>query len=150
LASTHAPAPSTRGPSATARRFGYLLAIGANAVALWIAHQLLAWQWPGFLTDDFAQVLGLVTASLIASMAVNAGFLVRDRGRVRALGDLVTAALGLAVSLRLWSVFPFDFSTYDTDWSWLFRVGLGVGIVGTVIAVIVQVVRLIGPARSVR
>jgi hypothetical protein len=145
VASTHTPALATRRPSPAARRFGYLVAIAAHAVMLWIAHRLLEWQWPGFLTDDFAEVLGLVSASLIAGMIVNAGFVVHDEGRFRALGDLVTAAFAFAVGLRLWNVFPFDFAAYESDWSWLLRVGLAVGIGGTVIAMIVQVIRLIGP-----
>jgi hypothetical protein len=145
MVSTHAPAPSTRRPSAAARRFGYLVAIAAHVVMLWIAHRLLEWGWPGFLTEDFAVVLGVISASLVAGMVVNAGFVLHDEGRFRALGDLVTAAFALAVSLRLWSVFPFDFTGYETDWSWLLRAGLAVGIGGTVIAIIVQLVRLIGP-----
>jgi hypothetical protein len=145
MATTQAPASSAHRRSGASRRFGYLVAIVGHAVMLWIAHHLLEWQWPGFLTDDFVGVLGLISASLIAGMVVNAGFLLHDRGRFRALGDLVTAAFALAVSLRLWSVFPFDFSAYDTDWSWLLRVGLAVGIGGTVVAMIAHVVKLIGP-----
>jgi hypothetical protein len=134
---------TTRRPSAPARRFGYLVAIAVNAVMLWAANQLLAWGWPGFLTEDFAQVLPLINASLIASMVVNAGFLVRDRGRVRALGDLINAVFGVAVSVRLWSVFPFDFVGYDTDWTGVVRVALVLGIVGTSIAVLVHLVKLV-------
>ncbi len=144
MTSTLAPAPgtATRRPTA-ARRFGYVIGIAVNAVMLWAAYQLLDWQWPRFLTDDFAHVLPLLAVSLVVGMVVNAGFLVRDRGRFRAAGDLVTAAFGMAVSARMLAVFPFDFAGYATDWSWLARVALVVGIVGTAIAVIVNVVKFI-------
>jgi hypothetical protein len=42
-------------------------------------------------------------------------------------------------------VFPFEFTGYDNDWSWLFRTGLVVGIGGTVIAIMVNVVKLVRP-----
>jgi hypothetical protein len=134
---------ATRRPSIAARRFGYLAAIAVDVVVLWVVHQLLGWGWPAFLTEDFEEVLPLISASLIASMVVNAGFLVRDRGRFRALGDLINAAFGMAVSLRMWAVFPFDFSGYDTDWGWALRVALGVGIVATSIGALVNLVKLI-------
>jgi hypothetical protein len=141
---TVAQAPSTkRRPSAAARRFGYLVAIAVNAVMLWVVHQLLVWGWPGFLTAEFEQVLPLVSASLIAGMVVNAGFLLCDRGRCKPLGDLVNTAFGLAVSVRMWTVFPFDFTGYGTDWSWAFRVALVVGIAGTAIGVLVNLVKLV-------
>jgi hypothetical protein len=141
---TTSQAPSTRPrPPVVARRFGYLGAIVANAGVLWLVHQLLVWGWPGFLTEEFEQVLPLVSASLIASMVVNAGFMSCDEGRCKALGDLVNAGFGLAVGLRMWAVFPFDFDGYGTDWSWAFRVALVVGIVGVAIAALVNAVKLV-------
>lgn len=146
MTATHAPAPPDQRRPASARRFGYLVAIVVNAVMLWLAHQVLDWGWPGFLTADLADVLWLISASLVASMIVNATYLVHDGDRYRAAGDLVTAAFALAVSVRMWRVFPFDFSAYATDWTWLFRVALVVAIVGTVIAMLVDVGKLVRPA----
>jgi hypothetical protein len=138
--------PQRRVPTPVTR-FGYLVAAAMNGVMLWVAHQLLDWEWPGFLTDDFALALGLVTASLIAGVVVNLGLAVHHRGRARALADLVTAAFALAVGLRLWAVFPFDFAGYATDWSGPMRVALGVGIAATGIAIIANLVKLVtGPA----
>jgi hypothetical protein len=121
-----------------------------NGVMLWAAHQLLGWGWPDFLTADFDEVLPVLSASLVVGMVVNACFLVSDRGRFRAFGDLITAVLALAVSVRMWDVFPFDFTGYDRDWSWLFRAGIVLAIVGTAIAGLVNAVKLVrgtaGPA----
>lgn len=135
--------PQRRVPTPV-RRFGYLVASAINGVMLWVAHQLLGWGWPGFLTDAFDLALGLVTASLIAGIVVNLGLAVHHRGRARALADLATAAFALAVGLRMWAVFPFDFAGYATDWSGPMRVALGVGIAATGIAIIANLVKLVG------
>jgi uncharacterized membrane protein len=126
-----------------AKRFGYVVAAAANGVLLWVAHQLLDWGWPDFLTRDFELVLGLVTASLIAGIVVNLALAVHHRGRIRALADLVTAAFALAVGLRMWEVFPFDFTGYATDWSGFAHVALIVGIVATGIAIIANLVKVV-------
>ena len=142
MTSTVAPPRATAGPPSAPRRFGYLVSIAVNGVLLWMAHQLLGWGWPGFLTPAFDDVLGLLSASFVVSMVVNAGFLVRDRGWFRALADLVTSGVGLAVVMRMWDVFPFDFSGYQHDWSWAFRIALVVGFVGTLIGIVVNAVTL--------
>jgi hypothetical protein len=144
VATTHAPSPTKKRPPRTARRFGYVVAIALNVVMLWVVHQVLEWGWPGFLTARFVEVLPLLSASIVASIAVNVGLLAYDRGRFRALTDLVTAAFGLAVTLRFWNVFPFDFTGYDRDWTWLFRAGLVLGIVGTAIGALVAFTRIVG------
>ena len=141
MAITQTP-PTTRRSSAT-RRFGYLVVIAVNAVLLWAVNQLLVWGWPGFFTEEFAEVLPLISASLIAGMVVNAGLILRDTRRAKALGDLITAAFGLAIGVRLWTVFPFDFSGYGTDWTGALRVALGVGIAVMAIAVLANLATLI-------
>lgn len=134
--------PQRRVPT-SAKRVGYLLAAALSGVLLWMVHQLLEWGWPGFLTTDFERVLGLVTASFIASIVVNLALAVHHRGRSRAFADLVTAAFALAVGLRMWEVFPFDFTGYATDWSGPMRVVLGGGIAATGIAIIANFVKLV-------
>jgi hypothetical protein len=134
--------PRRRIPTPAAR-FGYVVAATMNGVLLWVVHQLLDWGWPSFLTDDFELVLGLVTASFIAGIVTNLVLALHHRGRIRALADLVTAAFGLAVGLRMWEVFPFDFTGYATDWSGLVNIALIIGIVATGIAIIVNLVKLL-------
>lgn len=136
-----------RPPSAGARA-GYTATIIVDAVLLWVVHHLLAWGWPAFLTDDFELVLGVLSASLVASMLVNAVFVLVDRAAVKAAGDLVNAAFAFAVTLRTWQVFPFDFTAYATDWSGLMRVALVVGMVATGIAAIANLVKLLTSAVS--
>ena len=57
---------------APGRRGGYVIAIAMNAVGLWVTRRLLEWGWPRFLTDDFKQLLPILTVSFVAGMAVNA------------------------------------------------------------------------------
>ena len=144
MSTTFSPThPAVSGRPTASRRFGYLVAIAANAVMLYGAHHLLAWGWPRFLTDDFETLLPIVTASFVAGMLANAAFVCFDAAWFKLLANIVTSAIGFVVALRTWQVFPFDFSGYDHDWSWLVRVVLVVAMVGAAISVVVESVRVI-------
>lgn len=135
-----------RSITAGARRFGYLVAALLNAVLLWCAHQLLDWEWPGFLTPRFDDVLPIVTASFVAGIVANLVYAVFDGWPVKPIGEIVTACFGVAVGLRVWRVFPFDFGD-GTDWSWLARLIIVVVIVGSALGAVTQSVKLArGPA----
>lgn len=144
MGSTLAPARSTARQPTALRRVGHVMAIAVNAIMLWMVARLLEWGWPAFLTEDFVEVEWLVSASLVAGIIVNAAFLVHDRGHFRALGDLVTNGFGLAVTMRTWAVFPFDFSGYATDWTWLVRTVLVIAIVGTAIGIVASLAKFLG------
>ena len=128
------------------RRFGYRVAIAVNAVMLWGAHRILDWGWFGFLTSAWTQVLPLVTAAMVTAIAVNALFLGYDGVWLKAPGNVLLAAFGIAVSVRMWRVFPFDFSPYAFDWATVARWVLAVAIFGSAISIIVEVVRLVAHA----
>lgn len=119
------------------------MAIGANVALLVIANNILDWGWLPWLTEDFRDVLPILNASVIASIVANAAYLAYDRPAFKALVELGLAIIGLVVAVRFWQVFPFDFSAYDFPWGTLVRWLLGVGIFGTSLAIIIQVVRLI-------
>lgn len=129
---------ASRSKPARSARPGYVAAIVVQAAFLWLAHRLLEWGWPSFLTSSFEQVLPWITASIIVSMAVNACFIIWDQGWFRALGDMATGVMGVAVGVVTWDVFPFDFSGWGTDWTWLVRLVVAVGIVGSSISVVVN------------
>lgn len=134
---------TTRGTPTSASRVGHLLAAAGNVVLLWVSHQLLDWGWPGFLTDEFAGVLGLVTASFVASILVNLALVVHDKGRFEVLTEIITTWFALAVSLRLLDVFPFDFTGHATDWSGAVHGVLILLIAVTGVAMVVNLVRLV-------
>lgn len=128
-----------RQPVAT-RRLGYVIAIGINLLLLYLINGSPGWQAVPFLTDATVLLLGLVNASLILAVAANLVYVLWDPRWLRALGDVATTSIGLAVMVRTWQVFPFDFGTPSVDWDLVARVALGIAIGGTSIAIIVAVV----------
>ncbi len=138
--------PSTAGPRVTpgpwsgARRFGHVLGILVNLLVLYLLNVRPGWSALPFLTADTTLVLGLVNASLWVSVVAEAVYVVRDRGWVRALGDLATTSVGLAALARIWEVFPVDLSP---GWVVVARTLLVVGLVGSVIGVASALWRLI-------
>ena len=113
-----------------------------NAALLFVLNGQPGWQALPFLTSATSQVLGLVNLSLSVGLAVNLVYLPYDPRWLKSLGDLLTAAIGLAVAIRLWEVFPFAFRG---SWAWCataVRVLLIVGIAGCCISIMVQAVSL--------
>jgi hypothetical protein len=143
------PAASPAG--APARRVGYLFAALVNGALLYFANVWPGWEVLPFLTGNTREVLGIVNVSLIAGVVVNVVYLFLDLPWLKALGDLVTLGIGLAVLARLWQVFPFDFRGSSFDWALVVRILFAVAGVGSAIGIIVQVVMLIrslfGPGR---
>lgn len=134
---------TTRQPSRAARRFGYLLAAAINGLMLVGANVWPGWDVVPFLSAEFASVLPLVNTSIAVGLVANLVYVVDDRRRVKALGDLATTAVGLVVMVRLWEVFPFDFSGSTFDWELVARVLLGLGVVGSAIGIVVALVQLV-------
>ncbi len=133
----------SRSAPAPARRFGYLVAIAINVWFLWLVNQFPIWEWPRFLTDQFEEVLPIVTASILAGIIVNAMFFLYDPSWFKALGNMITAGFGFAVAWRMFQVFPFDFATYSVNWSWLARLVLMIAMIGTAVGFIVESVKLV-------
>jgi hypothetical protein len=134
--------PTDARHSRTGRRAGYVGAVIVNGIILWVVNNLLDWGWPAFLTDDFERVLPILNVSLIATMVVNFVYLAYDRRWFKSLCQVGLAAISLIVAIRMYRTFPFDFSAYDFDWEALARVVLIIGIVGTAIALVVELFRL--------
>lgn len=119
----------------------------ANAVLLWLIHVWPRWDVVPFLTRDMTQVLGWIDASLIAGIVVSAVHLVRDPGWLTPAGTFVTTAFGLAATVRMLQVFPFDVSP---GWATVLRVLLVLGVVGSVIGLVVALVSLARMLRAER
>jgi predicted membrane protein len=88
-------------------------------------------------------VLGLVNASMLVSIVANMVYFVADPRWLKALGDIVTTAVGIAALVRMWQVFPFDFSGSSFDWALVVRVAMGVAIGGSAIALVVAFVSFV-------
>lgn len=126
----------------TTRRSGNLGSAIVNALLMYGINVWPGWQVLPFLTADMARVLDLINASLIAGIIVNLVCVVIRARALMALGNLVVIGFGVAAMLRLWEVFPFDFGDSWSGWPVLVRVFLVVGIVGSVIGAVVEVVNL--------
>lgn len=125
------------------RRVGYVIGAGVNVALLVLVNVWPGWRSVSFLTADAADVVGLVNLSLVLGIVTNGIYVVRDTPGVKALGDVVTTSVALAVLIRVQQVFPFDFDESGVDWAFWARAGLWFAIVVTCIALIVQLVTLV-------
>jgi len=139
----------TGGDKRTMSRFGYAIAVVVNVVLLFVVNNLLAWGWIPFLTDDFEQLLPIVSLSLIVGAIVNAAFILYNAQWFRSIGQIVQNVFSLFVIVSTLKVFPFDFSPYRINWTTiteavLIMLAVLVGI-GT-IAEFVKLIRSLGGA----
>jgi hypothetical protein len=146
---------TSRTPMATttgdlARRSGYVIAIAVNVVMLYVVNNLLAWNILPFLTDDFGRVLWLIDISLLATIMVNFIYLAYDQSWFRSLGQIGLNLISLVVAVRMYRVFPFDFSGSTFDWTQIARVVIIFTILGTTIGAIVEAVKLARAAANLR
>jgi hypothetical protein len=125
-----------------ARRFGYLVAAVINGAMLYIIHHLEEWGWFGFITGDFDRVVPALTVSIGVTIAAYAAFVVYDRQPFKTGMNLIIAGFNIWATMRVWDVFPFDFSHLDFNWAPVFRFVLVLAIVGTVIGAITEISRL--------
>lgn len=126
-----------------AKRFGYFVAAVINGAMLFVANNLLEWGWFSWLTAEFEEVLPLVSLSLTANIVVNAIYIAYDDQWFKSLTQIGVTGIGIAVAIRMWSVFPFDFSEYDFAWGTMARFVIGIAIFGMVVGIIAETVKLV-------
>jgi hypothetical protein len=136
------PAPTKPRPSPSTRRFGYVVAILVNVALLIAANNLLAWDIFPFLTSDFERVLPILNVSLGAAVFVNLMYLGFDATWFTSLTQIGLLAISLVVTVRLYQVFPFDFSAYEFGWKPVAEWALILAMVGVGIGVVAELVRL--------
>lgn len=124
------------------RRFGFGIAIVINAVLLYVVQNLTSWDVLPFLTTEFDSLVPWISLSLIVGIVANFLFMVNDDYRLRSVGDMVTNLVSLAVTWRIFQVFPFDFSAYEFNWDLVARIVLILAIVGTFAGAIAAVTKL--------
>ena len=151
------PPPAKKRASRSTRRFGYLVALSANLVLLYVANNLLAWDVLPWLTDDFEHVLPILNVSLLASMVVYLVYVWFDPGWFKSLTQVGLSVISLMVAVRLFRVFPFDFSPYESGWETFTRfvlvivmIGITIGIIAESAKFITGVVRAAGTGSTVR
>ena len=131
---------------APARSGGYIGGVVVNVVLLVLINVWPGWEAVPFLTDRTPEVLGIVNASLVVAVVANLMLAVADPPRFKALTDLAITGVGIAALVRIWQVFPFDLQ--GTAWETVVRVLLVVGLVGSGIAFLAALVRLVRGGRN--
>ena len=98
-----------------------------------------------FITDSFPDVLWAVNTSLGVSLAGNLILIFFHPRFLHYLLNAVFAVFGILAASVILSVFPFDFSQVVGEWlNILARIALIIGIVGSAIAVVVNIVKAVG------
>ena len=134
--------PGTK-PSPTGRRFGYAAAAVVNAALLFVVNNLLEWDLLPFLTNDFDRVVPIIRVSLVATIVVNLIYLFFDPDWFKSLSQIGLLGISMAATERMYRIFPFDFSAYEFDWATVTRVLLILGMVGIVVAIVVEAAKLV-------
>jgi hypothetical protein len=144
------PTKVKKQPSVAARRTGYVFSIVINAALIFGINVWPGWDVLPFLSGEFGTLVGLINASILVSLAVQVVYLFRDGKPVKQLGDIASMVLPIIIGIRMWQVFPFDFGDQTFDWELVFRIAIGVGVVGMAIAIVVNLVSLFTdtPSRS--
>ncbi|HSJ26762.1 MAG TPA: hypothetical protein VLB67_01015 [Acidimicrobiia bacterium] len=135
------PDRSTGRPGRGARRFGYAIAIAVNLGMFYVVSNIVDWGWPAFVTPEFADVENLVLFSIGASIVANATYLSYDRRPFKSFAEMLLNAIAFGVTLRLFQVFPFDFTGYSFDWSTPTRIVLVLAMIGTAIGFLTELAR---------
>lgn len=129
-------------PPRRQKRIDYIAAILANIILLYVFNSLLRWGLP-FLTPSFTASLWILNVSLSATIIANLIFLTLYREPwFKALLRLFLNGLGLVFLYLLYLTFPFDFSGHSGNWSFVFRTGIVLGMVGVSIGIIVEFLKL--------
>jgi hypothetical protein len=128
------------------RRFGYVIAIAVNVVMIYVVNNILSWGIAPFLTEDFSQVVGWLNLSLAATVAANITYLAFDPPWFRSASQALVNLAGLMAIIRMYDVFPFDFTGYEFPWDRTARILLILAMVGTALGVIAEVAKLVGLA----
>ena len=122
------------------RRMGFSAAIVVNAVLLGLVNGWPGWRSVPILTEDAASAMSVFNVALVIGILVNAVNVIVDIRWVRAVGEIITSAVGLVFLERLLSIFPFSFSDGSVDWVLVTRTVLWFAVAGCIISILVSAV----------
>lgn len=143
LAPPHTKPVKPQAPRA-AREVEYVIAVAINAAALYGVYNILDWAWAPFLTEDFNRVIPILTFSIGATILANVLYMFYDPVWFKSITQVALLTIAMFVTGRIWQVFPFDFSAYDFPWTGTARAILVITIIGIMLGMISELVRLAG------
>jgi len=123
---------------------GYVGALIANAVLLFVFNNLLAWNVP-FLTESYGNCLWAIDVSLGAVIIANFVFIFFDRDWFKHLLMVFTSAASFMAIFVIHRIFPFIFP--NPAWYIALKVFLIVAMAVTGASVIYNLIRTIIPHR---
>ena len=143
--------------STESKRVGYGLAVGINVLLLVVVNNILGWGWFPWLTPEFEDVLPIINLALAVNIVLNLIYMAFDEPRFKAVTQILVNLLAIAVLVRMFQIYPFDFSAhefpvdiaaFDLSWDLLTRLLLGLAIFETSVAVVMEVVNLFREAEA--
>jgi hypothetical protein len=129
-------------------RVGYLTTILVNVAMLVIANNLLSWGWAPFLTQDFNQLLWILNISFLATIVVNSIYLGYEEPWFKSATQIGLSSISMAVAIRTYQVFPFDFSGYEFHWEPLARFVIVLTMVAVGLAILSEAAKLVQGVRK--
>jgi hypothetical protein len=127
-----------RRPSPSSRRSGYLVAVVVNTAMIFVVLNLLDWGVFPFLTEDFTLLVPLIMVSLLAGIMANLTYLAYDPPWFKTLCQVAISLIGLVVAIRMYQIFPFDFTGYGESWPGVTRMIVVVAMVGSALSVLTE------------
>lgn len=119
---------------------GFIGTIIVNIIILYVVNNILSWNL-GFITPSFQDVLWIFNISIVSTIIANIIFIAYHPGWFRSIIQIVLNILGFLVCYYLFTIFPFTFS--NAAYTLVLQILLLLGMLGLVIASLVEVVRLI-------
>ncbi|OQA02996.1 MAG: hypothetical protein BWY68_00862 [bacterium ADurb.Bin400] len=132
------------------RNSQYIGAIIVNAILLYVAFRLPAWNIP-HIADSVSVPLWILKISLVATIIGNLAFIVYDAKWFRSLVQTALNVIGVLFLIILYIIFPFDFSGVNFhQLELVVRIAIAIGVAVTAIATIVEFVKFIVSASGIR
>jgi len=132
------------------RMTDYIFAVIFNVAFLVVVNKVPDWNIV-FITDSFPDILWALNTSVAVSIAGNLILIFFHPRFLHHLLNAVFAIFGILAASVMLSVFPFDFSDLVVDWlNILVRIALIIGIVGSAIATVVNIVKAVGAVFRIR
>jgi len=119
---------------------GYLGAIIVSIIFFYIVNNLLNWHIY-FVTNAFNEVLWIINLSILATIIGNGLLLFYSPIRFIHSVKIIINIISFIAVYKVYEVFPFNF--YNSFYNWGFNILLVLGMIGIVIATIVEIYLLI-------
>jgi hypothetical protein len=132
------------------RMTDYIFAVIFNIAFLVVVNKVPDWNIV-FITDSFPDILWALNTYLAVSLAGNLVLIFFHPRFLHHLLNAVFAIFGILATSVMLSIFPFDFSELVGEWlNILIRIALIVGIVGSAIGAVVNIVKAVGAVFGIR